>query len=213
MRMPQLDARLQAVAALFTPCETGADIGADHGKLSCHLLAQNICKKMIVTDISAESLSKAEKLLRKHGLEMRAEFCAGDGFSSLPQPVDCAAICGMGGRTISDILKNAKGKIFDADLVLSGQTEIPLIRETVQAIGYHISAEKIAYDAGRYYIIMLAKKGSIQYQEKEIYFGPVLIREKPVLWENYLKWRLGVVSQEKGHEKQLEWIKEELQCV
>ena len=26
MRMPQLDARLQAVAALFTPCETGADI-------------------------------------------------------------------------------------------------------------------------------------------------------------------------------------------
>ena len=62
--MPQLDARLQAVAALFTPCETGADIGADHGKLSCYLLAHNICKKMIVTDISAGSLSKAKQLLR-----------------------------------------------------------------------------------------------------------------------------------------------------
>ena len=213
MRMPQLDARLQAVAALFTPCETGADIGADHGRLSCYLLAQSICKIMIVTDISADSLAKAEQLLKKHDLDQRAVFYAGDGFDALPQPVDCAAICGMGGRTISAILKKAEGRLEKADLVLSGQTEIPLVRETIQDIGYHIAAEKIAYDAGRYYIIILAKHGAVQYGEKELYFGPVLMREKPDLWKDYLLWRLGVVGQEKGHEKQLEWIRGELKCV
>ena len=213
MRMPQLDARLLAVAALFTPCETGADIGADHGRLSCYLLTQNICRKMIVTDISADSLSKAEQLLKRHDLDLRAAFYTGDGFDALPQAADCAAICGMGGRTISDILIKAGDKLGNADLVLSGQTEIPLIRKTDQDIGYYIFAEKIAYDAGRFYIIMLAKKGKVQYTEKEMYFGPVLMREKPDLWKEYLQWRLGVVGQEIGHEKQLEWIKEELQCV
>ena len=213
MRMPKLDARLQAVAALFTPCESGADIGADHGRLSCYLLAQDICKKMFVTDISAGSLKKAEQLLKRHDLDQRAVFCAGDGFDALPQPVDCAAICGMGGRTISAILKKAAGKIKNADLVVSGQTEIPLLRKTIQDIGYNIADERIAYDAGRYYIIILAKHGAAQYGEKELYFGPVLMRDKPDLWKEYLQWRLGVVGQEKGHEMQLEWIKEELECV
>lgn len=212
MRMPKLDARLQAVAALFTPCDTGADIGADHGRLSCYLLAQNTCKRMIVTDISADSLSKAQQLLSRHGLENRAVFCVGDGFSPLPQTVECAVICGMGGRTMAGILNRAEGKLHKADLVLSSQTEIPLVRKTIQDIGYYVAAEKIAYDAGRYYIVMLAKHGHVQYQEKEIYLGPVLMKEKPEAWREYLNWRLGVVSQEQGHRKQLEWIREELEC-
>ena len=111
---------------------------------------------------------------------------------------------------MAGILNNAEEKLHNANLVLSSQTDIPLVRKTIQDIGYHITAEKIAYDAGRYYIVILAKPGRVQYQEKEIYLGPVLIQEKPEAWKDYLNWRLGVVSQEQGHERQLEWIKEEL---
>ena len=210
MRMPQPDARLQAVAALFTPCKLGADIGADHGRLSCFLLSENTCERMIVTDISADSLLKSKRLLRMHHMENRAVFCVGDGFSALPEPVNCAAICGMGGRTIVHILNSAREKLYNTDLVISSQTDIPIVRKTIQNIGYMITAEKIAFDAGRYYIIIKARKGEAVYNEKELYLGPYLIKEKPTFWREYLLWKLGVVAKEKGHEKQVEWIREEI---
>ena len=68
MRLPALDERLACAAALFPACEYGADIGADHGRLSCALLASGKCRRMCVADISAESLEKAKRLLRLHGL-------------------------------------------------------------------------------------------------------------------------------------------------
>lgn len=37
MIAPKLDERLQAAADLVRPCDTAADIGCDHGKLSAYL--------------------------------------------------------------------------------------------------------------------------------------------------------------------------------
>ena len=68
VRYPKLDERLQAVADLFTACDTGADIGADHGRLSCYLLHSQKCRRMVVADISADSLQQARRLLKLHAL-------------------------------------------------------------------------------------------------------------------------------------------------
>lgn len=210
MRYPQLDERLQAAADLFTACDTGADIGADHGRLSCYLLYKNICRHMIVGDISAESLSKAKQLLTLHGLSERADFRVADGLAALTYPVQCAAICGMGGRLMSGILREGAKNLQEASLVLSCHTEIPLVRETLSDMNYHICEERLVRAKGRYYIVMRAEPGKKTYTEKELYLGPGLLSRHPSLWREYLQWREGVVSCEIGHETQLNWIREEL---
>ena len=211
VRTPQLDERLQAAADLFAACGTGADIGADHGRLSCYLLAHDQCRRMIVADISADSLAKARRLLTLHHLEDRADFRVADGLAALHENVDCVAICGMGGRVMADILERGQQRLHGAALVLSCHTEIPLLRAALVRLGYHLCAERLVRAKGRFYIVLRAEPGQACYTEKELYLGPVLLREKPALWHSYLHWREGVVSCEQGHEKQLQWIREEMQ--
>lgn len=213
VRYPQLDERLQAVADLFTACDTGADIGADHGRLSCYLLHSQKCRRMVVADISADSLQKARRLLKLHALADRADFVVADGLDALHQPVQCAAICGMGGRLMADILVRGAQKLMGAALVLSCHTDIPLVRATLLQIGYHMTEETLVRAGGRFYIVMRAEAGGASYSEKELYLGPVLLARHPALWREYLLWREGVVACEQGHERQLQWIREELQCV
>jgi len=214
MRYPQLDERLIAAAELFSACEIGADIGADHGRLSCYLLYSGKCSHMLASDISAESLQKARNLMQLHGLSDRITFCVSDGLASLaaaPGQVSCAAICGMGGALISRILLSGRQYLKGAALVLSSHTDIPNVRKTVMEIGYHISEERIARAKGRFYVIMRCDEGAASYSEKELYLGPCLLRTRPEGFKNYLRWREGVVSREIGHETQLEWIREEIE--
>ncbi len=180
--MPGLDARLQTAADLFTACDLGADIGADHGRLSCYLLHHGVCGRMIVSDVSADSLMKARRLLALHGLDERADFRVADGLDALDTPVQCLAICGMGGRLMGEILLRGRQKLQGASLVLSCHTEIPLLRQILSEIGYHLSAERLVRAKGRYYVVMRAEPGEQTYSEKETYLGPVLMRERPDLW-------------------------------
>ena len=167
---------------------------------------------MIVSDISAESLAKAQALLALHELADRADFCVADGLNALRgRPnVQCAVMCGMGGRLISQILRDGCGLLQGAALVLSSHTDIPLVRQTLMQIGYAITAERIVRAKGRFYVLMRAEPGNAHYTERELYLGPALLDNPPPLWQNYLRWREGVVACEARHERQLAWIREEL---
>lgn len=212
MRYPQLDERLQAAADLFPACERGADIGADHGRLSCYLLHSGKCAHMLVSDISADSLAKAQRLLTLHELEQQAEFLVADGLNVLKnrKPVQCAAICGMGGRLVAQILRQGQSLLQGAALVLSSHTDIPLVRQTLMQMGYAIAEERIVHAKGRFYVLMRAEAGKASYTARELYLGPCLLAGNQPLWRQYLHWREGVVACEAGHDMQLAWIREEL---
>ena len=214
MRYPQLDERLQAAADLFSACDLGADIGADHGRLSCHLLHTNKCKQLIVSDISDDSLQKARNLLSLHDLDNRVEFRVADGLRALEgKKATCAAICGMGGSLISRIIENGRAYLQDAALVICSHTDIPLVRQTLQDIGYHITEERVVRAKGRFYIVMRAETGSIIYSDKELYLGPCLLKKPNETFLRYLNWREAVVACEIGHDQQLTWIREEIEHV
>lgn len=214
MRYPQLDERLQAAADLFSACDLGADIGADHGRLSCHLLHTNTCRRMIVADISDDSLQKARNLLSLHDLDARAEFRVADGLKALEgKNAACAAICGMGGALISKILITGQQYLQGAALVICSHTDIPLVRRTLQDIDYHLTDEKVVRAKGRFYVVMRADAGSVAYSDKELYLGPQLLKQPDDILLRYLTWREGVVSCEQGHEQQLKWIREEIDHV
>ena len=215
MRPPSLDARLARAAALFPACAYGADIGADHGRLSCYLLKENVCERMCVADLSADSLSKARALLQLHGVSDRADFMVGDGLTVLPRAAEAIAILGMGGRTLSGILLDGREYLRGAALILSAHTEIPLVRQTLAEIQYRIETEQITRTGGRFYVVLRALPGRENYTEKQLYLGPRLMESTAAEYRDYLAWRTDVIRQMRTESaaRELWWLKEELDRV
>ncbi len=206
-----LDDRLSRAASLFPACAYGADIGADHGRLSCYLLLRGICRRMCVADISAPSLLKAKDLLSRHGLTDRADFRVGDGLNALPEPAEAVAVLGMGGHTLSSILLQGADKLLGAALILSAHTDVHLVRQTLMGLHYRIDREEIAYAAGRYYVVLRAVPGEESMGERELLLGPRLTENMPEHYREYLKWRAGVASRKRTEEGRRErtWLEEE----
>ncbi len=215
MPFVKLDDRLSRAAAMFPACAYGADIGADHGRLSCFLLETGKCARMGITDISAPSLQKARDLITLKGLGDRADFCVGDGLSALPHPADAIAILGMGGNTVSNILLKGGGKLEGAVLVLSAQTEIPLLRRTLSALHYRIEDEQIAFSANRYYVLLRAAPGDEELSDRQLFLGPRLMEKNADSYEAYLAWRIERTLQKRSEEGrgELSMLKEEEQRV
>ncbi len=193
MRLPNLDERLQAAADLFPPCRLGADIGTDHGRLPLYLLASGKCERMVVSDISEPALSKARELFARHRFDDRAVILQADGLNALAEPVQAVSLLGMGGDTMCAILTAAPERLHGAALILSPHTELNKVREALPRIGYHIATEAIARSGGRFYVILKALPGKAVYTEKELLLGPCLIRERPPLFPDYLRWRQRVL--------------------
>ena len=211
--MISLDNRLRSVFDLFPSCRLAADIGADHGKLALALVTQGKAERIMVTDISRDSLRKAEDLFAAHHASHLAEFLLGDGMTVLPRTPDAVSVCGMGGKTISGILENGLRRIFGAELILSPHTEIPTVRRTVYRLGYHIADERCAVASRRFYIMITAKPGQEKISEEETELGPCLYRHRddPAVREYYL-WRHKVLSVERNEtsEKKARWYFEAL---
>ena len=211
MRLPLLDDRLSRAAALFPACAYGADIGADHGRLSCYLLAHGRCERMCVADISPDSLEKARMLLARHGLSDRADLRVGDGLNALPRPAQAIAILGMGGRTMRDILIRGKDKLLGAALILSAHTDMGLVRQTLAEIHYRIESEQIARAGKRFYVVVRALPGHEAYTERQMLLGPRLTEGCPEHYPAYIQWRIAVASCKRSPEaeRELIWLKEE----
>ncbi len=195
MRLPVLDERLSAAAHMMPACAYGADIGADHGRLSCYLLANNICERMCVADISAPSLQKAKRLLALHSLDNRADFRVGDGLGVLEKPAQAIAVLGMGGWTVAKILEKGSNKLFGAALILSAHTDLPVLRETLMNLQYRITQEQIVFCVGRFYTVMKALPGKEALDEKQLLLGPRLMEHPgdPV-YRDFLRRKLAAAS-------------------
>lgn len=209
-RTPVLDARLSAAMALAGSCKVFADIGADHGRLSAVMLLADPQRRALIADISDLALSKARRRISGLHLQDRAVFAVADGLSALealsPTPVDVAFILGMGGDTISGILRRGAGWLRGASVVVSPQTEIPLVRQALVDIGYRIRNEVVANENRRDYLLLLAtpaRQGEPSYSDEELWLGPVLLRTlppsaRPVLERRRRLLGQGVAAMEKA---------------
>ena len=212
LRLPKLDARLQAVANRVPKCALAADIGADHGRLACWLLGQGICQRMIISDISPDSLNKARRLLARHGLQDRADFVVADGLAAVTKRVDTVVIAGIGGETMVEILAGHH-RIGDARLVLSAQTETDRIRRALAEYGYRLDCEDVVSAAGRFYTVITAERGTARYTDKQVAIGPTLRSTESASVLDYLLWRVCVLSAGRDEQKkqQLQWLSEEIE--
>ena len=189
-----LDERLSLAAELYTPCELGADIGTDHGQLPCYLLQSGKCQRMIFADVSPKALSRAEAEVQRQGLQDRAILVCADGLDALTETCGCVSAMGMGGETLAGILTRGQHKLKGAALVLSAHTELHLVRQALQDIGYRVTREVLCRAAGRFYVFWHALPGNAAATPEEILYGSYLLRDKTPLLREYLTWRIKVIQ-------------------
>ena len=194
-----LDERLSLAASLYEPCDWGADIGTDHAFLPCHLLRTGICQHMIAADVSEKALSRARENLTRQRLIDRAEVVLADGLDAVTHPCGCVSVMGMGGELMGKILRRGQDKLQGAVLVLGAHTELHLVRQAIQDIGYHIVQERLCKAAGRFYVFWRAETGPENMSTEEIRYGRLLWEENSPLLCEYAAWRRRVLhDRERG---------------
>lgn len=189
-----LDARLSTLAALVGHCECYADIGCDHGRLGAYLLTGGYVQRAMLTDISAESLQKARRLIGALGLSDRVEFLVGDGAEALTAAPEATVVAGMGGALIARILRQGRARLGESRLVLQPNVADVELRRTLVELGYRITDERIAPDGRRNYVIIAAEPGRANYDERELTVGPVLLKTLPETLAPYAAFRLRVAD-------------------
>ena len=216
----RLDARLSLAYDLYDPCELAADIGTDHAHLPAALLQRGRCRHMILTDLSESALRNARDEMIRFRLSDRVSLRLGDGLAPLEETCGMISVTGMGGRTVRDILLSGREKLHGASLILSAHTDLPLIREAVSMIGYHLDREEPCFCAGRYYLVLRARPGAKPVTPRQLRLGgplfdsdsdqliPYLDRRREVL-ENSLR---GLLSAEKPDEALVAQVREDIQA-
>ena len=167
--------RFNILLSLIPDCRVFADVGCDHGYMSYEMLKNRKCDRVIVSDISAECLQKAETLLQE---TFPDKFTAvvSDGFENVGN-CDCALIAGMGGDTISDILAAAAGRLPEY-LVLQPMKNSQRVRRDLVSLGYEILRDYTFRD-GKFYDVILAKKGGNEtYTADDYAYGRDNLTEK-----------------------------------
>ncbi len=177
------------IADLVPECGTVCDIGTDHGYVAIYLAKKGIAEKVIAADIKEGPLKQAEKNITLFEAADKVETRLSDGFENIGEKeTDCAIIAGMGGETIAEILENEKGSKY---FVLQMQTAHKILREYLSKNGYEIIKEAISREGNKMYTALLCTKGKpYPLTETEMEIGPCLIKDRPPLFYDYVRYRL-----------------------
>jgi len=187
----KLTKRLQEILDHCPSLSRWADIGCDHGRLSCSLILSGKAEVVFAADISAPSLNKAGELAKLIGIEDRVNLRLGDGLSPIVNDdVQGVVMSGMGGPLILDILKAEENTAKRLEcMVLSPQKYPERVRKYLNENNWTIEKECIVEEAGKYYPVMLVKKGQdAQYTDAELLTGRRVRYDED--YEKYLRYKI-----------------------
>ena len=149
--------RLRAAIALID-CDTLADVGCDHGKAGAEAVRTGRARRVIFSDISAKSLSKARDLAAILGIDGAADFRVGDGMTVLGRgEADCVLIAGMGGNEIMHILDDGIDKCDS--YVLIAHRDVAALRQYLTRRGFALVTDAVVEEGGKFYNVLAAKRG------------------------------------------------------
>jgi tRNA (adenine22-N1)-methyltransferase len=155
-----------------------ADIGTDHALLPINAVTLGYVSTAQAIDNKQGPFVIAYSNVLKYELNDKVEVILGDGIKKIDSDVDCVVISGMGGSLVSDIIiKDDKQNI--KRFILQPNNDSNLVRKALVEIGFHIVDELVFSDNHKTYDLIVADKGTIQYNEFEIEFGPINLKEKP----------------------------------
>ena len=145
--------RLDAIFSCIPKCDSFADVGCDHGKLCAMVEDAGLCDDIYACDISEKCIAKAKILLANY---KKIRFFVSDGLQNVP-PAQVVSICGMGGRTIMEIIQKANYKPY---YVLGAQKKVRELRLFLIDNGFEIEKDFVVEEDGKFYDVICAKKGN-----------------------------------------------------
>ena len=151
--MTRLSNRLKLIAGYIEKGQTMADVGTDHGFLPLYLRENDVCPKIVMTDVSEFSLNKAKMAFGKHTGDGEVVFRVGDGLFVLDEnEVDVVVISGVGGLLITKILgDDAKKAISFGKYILQPAQGAGKLRYWLHVAGFRIIEEGLAEEGGFIY--------------------------------------------------------------
>ena len=191
-KTPVLSHRLKIIMSLLGKCRCLADIGTDHGMLPIFAVTSGKAAKAIASDLRSGPLERCRKNVEFYGVAGKIDVRQGNGFESIdPDEADAAAICGMGGMLICEILSDAlsRGKIAPGTkLLLSPNTHDEYVRRLLYGGSFEKIREKALRDSGRIYLAV-----SCVYTGEELAFDPVSdgLKEPPYFEPEHFTGRDG----------------------
>ncbi|MFC7372551.1 tRNA (adenine(22)-N(1))-methyltransferase [Fictibacillus iocasae] len=193
MNEQNLSRRLTAVANHVENGMKVADIGSDHAYLPCYLAVQNKISFAVAGEVTDGPLQSAQEQVKSLQMEHVINVRKGDGLEVIaPGEVDAVTICGMGGILIASILEKGKDKLEGVSkLILQPNVAAKWVREWLEKEDWVLTAEEILKEDGKIYEVLVAEKAgtspySVQGKEKELLFGPYLLKEKSDVFQE--KW-------------------------
>ena len=184
----KLSKRLSAIANMVDKKSSIIDVGCDHALLDIYLLQNKIIKKSIASDITIGALNQADKNISLSNVK-NIETRLGNGLDTLNEKdkVDTIIMSGMGNITINSILTNNIEKLKNINtIIIQSNTGYNVIREDLIKLGYYIDDEILVKERNIIYVIIKFKKGLKKYTKKELYFGPVLLKNKNELFNELI---------------------------
>lgn len=187
--------RLKFIAGLVTENCNLADIGTDHAYLPIYLSENNICKKIIATDIRKKPLATAKFNVEKSG-QQAIELRLGNGLEPvLPNEVEEIVIAGMGGEVIANIIKSAEWlKNGKYRLLLQPMSHTEDLRRFLNLSGYNIEKENAVESENRIYTVMQVKfTGKVENYGNLFFYIGKLSENLGKDELKYIKWRRKVL--------------------
>ncbi len=191
----KLSARLQAIADFVPKDSIVGDIGTDHGYVPIYLIENNISKKVIATDISANSLNKAIENISLNKYEDKIDSRLGNGLDTIKEfEIDTVIIAGMGGILIKEILdKNWLKRDSIVNLILQPNVATNELREYLITNNFEIIDEKLVKDGKKFYEILVVKKGLSHLKEDSFYqIGDRLIENNDPILSDFINYRVNL---------------------
>lgn len=170
--MSKLTPRLNAALQYINGSACFADIGSDHAYLAVEAVKSGRAASAVASEVREGPLMRS----RANTVGMRGITCVlSDGFDNLRgRGIDCAAICGMGGETIVDIL--SRGFDFSGmTLILQPQSNLQILRAFLWDNGFEITDESFVTEGIHAYCIMrvMFTGNTTRYSASDTYLGKI----------------------------------------
>lgn len=167
-----------------------ADIGSDHAYLPTYLVKKGVVNKAIAGEVVQGPYDSAVKNVRREQVADKITVRLANGLHAIEKEdgVDTVTIAGMGGPLIAKILDEGKELLTSVKrLVTQPNIHAQAIREWAIANDWQIVDEKILKEDHKIYEIVVLEKGAAKYEELELLLGPVLMKEKNLVFHE--KWQ------------------------
>ena len=183
--MIKLSSRLKSIAEYIDDNTNMVDIGCDHGLLDIYLIHNKKNIKIIASDVNENALSNAKSNIKKYKLDSKIKTVLSNGLDNIDTTnIDTIVISGMGAHTIVGILYNNLKKLKNIKkIVIQSNNDIDFLRYKLTKIGYYINREQLVKEGKHIYTIIEFIKGYKFYTRKQLYFGPVLLKESSNLFK------------------------------